>query len=232
VNFNSFILEDINNISDGYFVEAGAFDGIRRSNTYKLEKDWGWKGICCEPNEDCWEKLRKNRACALDFNLLYDSDGEEKVFYKASTTGGTLEDFAAEENRLYSRLINAGKKSPPTFSKEQIEFIKKTREIPQGFEDKTPTSKVKTIMLNTLLEKHKAPRNIDYFSLDTEGSELKILSAFDFSKWNIRSWTIEHNKPHRKAGDESPEKILDLMLSNGYERGRVGNGRDYFFYKY
>ena len=37
---------------------------------------------------------------------------------------------------------------------------------------------VKTISLEDLLEKHGAPREIDYLSIDTEGSEYDILKLF------------------------------------------------------
>jgi hypothetical protein len=32
----------------GYFVEFGATNGLVRSNTYILEKNFGWNGILCE----------------------------------------------------------------------------------------------------------------------------------------------------------------------------------------
>ena len=34
---------------NGYFIEIGAADGIHFSNTYVLEKELGWQGICIEP---------------------------------------------------------------------------------------------------------------------------------------------------------------------------------------
>ena len=42
--------------------------------------------------------------------------------------------------------------------------------------------KVKTISLEDLLDKYNAPKIIDYLSIDTEGSELDILSSFNFEK--------------------------------------------------
>lgn len=71
---------------------------------------------------------------------------------------------------------------------------------------------VPTISLLDLLKKHRAPKIIDYLSMDTEGSELEILSAFDFSAYRFRVITCEHNyKPNR-------EKIFALLSSHGYDR--------------
>lgn len=71
---------------------------------------------------------------------------------------------------------------------------------------------VKTISLHDLLDKFHAPREIDYLSVDTEGSEFEILNAFDFSKYAFRVITVEHNfTPSR-------EKVYDLLTAHGYKR--------------
>jgi hypothetical protein len=50
-------------------------------------------------------------------------------------------------------------------------------------------------------------------SLDTEGSETDIISAFDFNKWNILILTIEHNLVPGRT--ETFDAILNPF---GYER--------------
>ncbi len=72
--------------------------------------------------------------------------------------------------------------------------------------------KVKTISLLDLLIEHNAPQEIDYLSIDTEGSELEILSAFDFSQYEIRIISIEHN--YQLIRDD----IFNLLTKNGYKR--------------
>lgn len=72
---------------------------------------------------------------------------------------------------------------------------------------------VNTISLNDLLERHNAPRLIDYVSIDTEGSEFEILNAFDFNKYEVKIFTIEHNyNKHQR------EQIKLLLNSKGYIR--------------
>ena len=71
---------------------------------------------------------------------------------------------------------------------------------------------VETISLNELLETSGAPTNIDYLSIDTEGSEFQILSAFDFERYRIKIITCEHNYT------DSRDKIFTLLTSKGYVR--------------
>jgi len=71
---------------------------------------------------------------------------------------------------------------------------------------------VSTISLNDMLEKHGSPREIDYLSIDTEGSELEILSHLDFDKYRIRAITCEHNYAPIREG------LHRLLASKGYRR--------------
>lgn len=74
------------------------------------------------------------------------------------------------------------------------------------------TYKVKTISLVDLLKKYNAPNEIDYLSIDTEGSEYDILANFNFSDYKINVITVEHNYTKMR------EKIYTLLTQNGYVR--------------
>lgn len=71
---------------------------------------------------------------------------------------------------------------------------------------------VPTISLGDLLAEHNAPDQIDYLSVDTEGSEFYILSALDFSKYQFKVITVEHNYT------DTREKVYELLTKNGYIR--------------
>ena len=71
---------------------------------------------------------------------------------------------------------------------------------------------VESVSLNQLLIDHRAPDEIDYISIDTEGSEFEMLSAFDFDKYDVEIFTIEHN-----FEIEIRKNIQDLIYENGYK---------------
>jgi FkbM family methyltransferase len=74
----------INNIFDkkenGYFVDIGAYDGINMSNTYLLEKNYGWKGISVEANPRYFNKLQEIRKSININKAIYKNDDEEFDF--------------------------------------------------------------------------------------------------------------------------------------------------------
>ncbi len=152
----------------GFFVEFGATNGVTLSNTHILEVKFGWKGILAEPAR-CWTAaLRANRNCAIDSRCVWTVTGEKLPF--AETTDAELSTVGAFASRIDSHAT--------------------TRTTSERYE-------VETITLADLLLAHNAPREIDYLSIDTEGSEYSILSHFDFDAFEIKVITVEHNYVQR-----------------------------------
>ena len=148
---------------DGYFVEFGAANGVACSNTYMLEKYFGWRGILAEPALAYHDDLMSNRNCHIETGCVWRDTGETLLFNETEIEG--LSTIAA-------------------FS--DLDMHKDRRK--QGL-----TYPVTTISLNDLLAKYNAPDTIDYLSIDTEGSEYEILQNFDFGKYHIQVITCEHN---------------------------------------
>ncbi len=65
---------------EGYFLEIGASDGIKFSNTYLLEKRYDWTGICVEPIKEDYDKLINNRCCFCSNLAVYSKSNEELEF--------------------------------------------------------------------------------------------------------------------------------------------------------
>lgn len=58
-----------------YFVDIGAHDGKDMSNTYVLEKEFGWDGVCVEPQTEVFHQLKSNRSCHCINLCCYSSEG-------------------------------------------------------------------------------------------------------------------------------------------------------------
>ena len=147
----------------GFFVEFGATDGKSLSNTYTLEKDFGWSGILAEPARMWHDALRANRTCKIETDCVWRETGQTLAFSMANDGEfSTLSQFTGSDGHSAKR-------------------------------DGATTYDVTTVSLNDLLIKHEAPEVIDYLSIDTEGSEFEILNAFDFSAHRFNCITVEHN---------------------------------------
>ena len=65
----------------GWFVEVGAMEGARFSNTYLFEL-MGWKGICIEPHPDYFDLLKKNRSRSITIHAAAGREDKNEVdFY-------------------------------------------------------------------------------------------------------------------------------------------------------
>src|SRR4029078_6429074 len=72
---------------NGFFLDLAAAHPIINSNTYAMESQLNWKGICIERNHAFDQELRKHRTCTLS-NDVINSDFGEVDFVFASEIGG------------------------------------------------------------------------------------------------------------------------------------------------
>src|SRR5262249_37056891 len=75
-----FVLSAADFKHDGYFVEFGATDGKTLSNTWLLEKHFGWTGILAEPARIWRDKLTAERSAQIDFDCVWHRTGDELEF--------------------------------------------------------------------------------------------------------------------------------------------------------
>ena len=75
-NQDKWVVEFLRFKKNGYFVELGAYDGIQSSNTYYMEKNLGWEGLCVEANPRVYQSLIKNRKSKNINVALNDYVGE------------------------------------------------------------------------------------------------------------------------------------------------------------
>jgi FkbM family methyltransferase len=71
------VLEYIKHIDKGFFIEAGAYDGIFQSNT-KILEDFGWDGILIEPSVNSFNQCLTNRKCYVENCALVSFDYKDE----------------------------------------------------------------------------------------------------------------------------------------------------------
>lgn len=85
---DKWIAELFNFKRNGLFVDIGAFDGVNISNTYFLEKELNWNGLCVDANPQNFELLVANRSCRRLLTAITDYDGE--CFFTDNTMYGSI----------------------------------------------------------------------------------------------------------------------------------------------
>lgn len=72
---DKWVLETLNYKSNGFFVDLGSGNGIYYSNTYTLENEYQWAGICVEINQDKFNELQNNRSSTNINCVVYNYEG-------------------------------------------------------------------------------------------------------------------------------------------------------------
>lgn len=151
----------------GFFLEIGAGNGFIGSDTFVLEQDFGWSGICIEANPLLFETLKNTvqRRCTT-VNTCIDESRRPVQFILSGDTSGIVADdtdnsFAMRREKI--RRLNA---------KGHVRTL-----------DAQPIAEI--------LKVHGAPPIIDYFSLDVEGAEERIIKSFPFDAHRVLAMTVE-----------------------------------------
>lgn len=154
----------------GFFIEAGANDGLTQSNTYWFERFRKWRGLLVEGVPELAAAARRNRPRATVVNaaLVADPSVREVVMKTAnlmSIVKGARGSEADDEAH-----VRAG---------ASVQGGLEVREI-----------RVPARTLTSILDELRPPR-IDLFSLDVEGYELEVLRGLDLSRYRPRLILVE-----------------------------------------
>ena len=196
INQDRLALEYFKFKKNGYFLDIGANVAQALNNTFLMESMYDWNGICIEPNKTVIPHLQQHRKCQIVNIGVYD-----KV--------ATLE-FESSHVSMMGGI------------KEHLQ----PKYRPLGGEEKDwKTFMIDVKPLVMILDECNAPEDIDYVSIDTEGSEYHILNGYfrDNQKYRIKYIDIEH-----AYNKEKQTKIRNLMKSNGYKLLRQNQYDDTF----
>jgi FkbM family methyltransferase len=152
----------------GRAVEAGAGDGVHMSTTRWMEY-FGWDVLCVEPNPELFSRLRLNRK-RVEFAGLSDHNQDEATVYLYDVPGHIHHDVVSVVEPLTDRFLDT--------------YVASS----DGAHRTLPT---KLITLDSALEKHGFP-DLDFLSLDVDGTERKVLAGLDIRRWNPQAVMIEN----------------------------------------
>ena len=152
-----------------FFLEVGANDGVRQSNTFFLESIYKAKGILIEASPYNFQKCIRNRSrknifehCALvseEYNLPY------------------LE-------LIYSDLMTV------SLSSQEVDSLSHAKKGLKYFKGINYNFLAPAKTLNEILDKNKI-KKVDLMSIDLEGSELDALKGINLNLFDIRNILIE-----------------------------------------
>lgn len=147
------ILEKIINYKNGFFVDVGAHDPIKHSNTFLLYKK-GWSGINIDANPLAIKKFTDKRKNCINLNMgVSDKEGSFK--------------FYVSENPLLS-----------SFDKTKVEEAENKWNF--SFKEKIIKTYRLESILDQYLE---SDIKIDLLNIDVEGLELEILKSNNWEKY-------------------------------------------------
>mmetsp|Transcript_47073 Transcript_47073/g.114889 ORF Transcript_47073/g.114889 Transcript_47073/m.114889 type:complete len:356 (-) Transcript_47073:1738-2805(-) len=86
------VLSLLHNQTNGYFIDLASNDATILSNTYSLERYFGWNGLCIEPNPIYWYNLTHYRPrCTIVGAVLGTRNGQVMNFlYSGNEHGGIV----------------------------------------------------------------------------------------------------------------------------------------------
>lgn len=145
------------NKKNGTYIELGALDGNKYSNTRFFEDTLQWCGILIEPNPTMYKYLETNRPNNFLFNDLVSCHTENLKFKYYDNGDHTA--VSGVENTLSQYHLDNWFNCHADFQNTMTIKPKTLTEIITG----TPVS------------------HIDFLSLDVEGHEYEVLTSWDFS---------------------------------------------------
>jgi len=182
-------------------LEAGAFNGVYLrnfccySNTLFLEADLGWTGLLIEPNKEAYAELRENKRKAQSLNAcLSPTSSPIQVVFDAADVVGSIKEKSRKQDN---------KGWVPASKRKQY---------------KLQCYPLYDIIIAAGLT------SIDFWSLDIEGFEEKVLDTIPWDKVDIKSILIEVEHSDRNS-------IISKLEDQGYRIHKEFGKQDVFMVK-
>ena len=186
------MIEHIGFKADGRFVEVGAFDGKKWSNTWELA-ELGWRGLMFEPNPEqfcqCVKNHSEHEVIVLPI-AISDRTGTTELYL-----GGSLSTIRPEMVDIYGSM-----------------GWSRSTGLGDGRSIVVPTT-----TLDLVLDECGWDPEFELLVIDVEGAEMQVLDAFDISRWAPEMIVIETHEmyPDKKISYKAGA-ILGRLDFHGY----------------
>ncbi|MBL8817865.1 MAG: FkbM family methyltransferase [Planctomyces sp.] len=191
------VAEHLTQSKAGRFVEVGAYDGERFSNTSWLA-DNGWRGVYIEPSAE-FSRLCRLRHCLNDVKVLNVAAGETESEATLMQVG-SLSTMSSETFDEYGRI---------PWAKTQIQknCQKKTTQIRP---------------LHDLLTEIGCRPGFELLVVDVEGYEENVFRGFDLGQWSPGMIIVELCDAHPDFADntaliQSAARVRQKIVTAGYK---------------
>ncbi len=184
----------------GFFVEAGAHDGVTFSNTYYLEKIKGWRGILVEPIGELAARceVRRKRSRVVQAALVASDYPDKTIRIRHASLMSVVEGAYGNPGRMEAHA-------------ELGRTIQGLEQIPEFA--------VPARTLTAILEESGAPPVFELLSLDVEGYEVEALKGLD----------LERYRPEFICIETENLCLITEMLADRYQLTEQLTGLDYLF---
>lgn len=180
------MLSWFNGLCNGTYLEAGALDGVRYSNTLLFHRSQlAWKGLLVELGLGLWRNLRKNRKGELAIVRAAICQVPQTVHYFERRAVGGIWEFTVDQYR--------NKWWPGVTIND--------------------TYPIQCQPLGTIISTHLGdPFFFDFLSLDIQGAELEAMLSLNFTKvaFGVIVVEAEHHYPLKNKA------MKELLETNGY----------------
>lgn len=179
-----------NQTCGGTYIELGALDGLRYSNSYLFSKGLGWHGILIEPNTHSFQNLKLNRPAPDElFNYAVCSDVRDVHFVNKQSkkgSGGSPVDGVYEF--MSSQFL---KEHHPNLNKKNMKKIK-CKPLSLIIQESSLTNQI-----------------IDFLSVDVEGAEFEVLKTLNLQQhhFGVIFYEADGSNPQK---EEKIKKILEM----------------------
>lgn len=196
-------LVEIIGTSKGFFVELGANNGLKQSNTKHLEQFHGWSGILIEPFPGNFHLLARNRS-------------PRSSFVNAACVGAEYRYKTVE--LIYADLMTTPLSEASDIVDREGHAQSGEKFLPKG--ERVHKFSAPALTLTQVLEQEKAPLQMKLLSLDVEGMELEVLKGLNHEKYRF-SWVLVESRNHFA--------LSNYLEGRGYSFHTKLSSHDYLF---